>query len=411
MTQDFDKTMDELLRQHGRRGETRPVAGASAHLEPDELNAFAENVLPPAARLRYAAHLADCGACRRLATELTLAAGATFQEEAAPLAVKPPTVTESAWRVWLRALFAPATLRYAVPAVLLLTVSAGAFLTFRNSPQPDRAARSEAPQVAQQPADTNVSGVAENKTNAAPQPPGSVPPANADGAKPGPPAPQPTLSAAAREEQEKPLEVAKNEPLPATERALDKDVKSTSREQPPAAPSGGATAAAPPPGAAEAQPTTQPAPVTATGGLAKTEGPRARRDLPADRMGDDEITRAEGRRANEPAAAGTRGPAKPAAGSTDMPAAPKAKKNAGQKEDDANLKAGQAPETRAAGGRTFIRRGNAWVDTACANGCATTTLKRGSGEYKRADAGLRAIADQLGGEVVVLWQGKAYRIQ
>ena len=77
MKSELDREMDALLRGHARRNNARGAAGAEepvAHLDADELSAFAENTLPEAARARYASHLADCDDCRSIATQVALAA-------------------------------------------------------------------------------------------------------------------------------------------------------------------------------------------------------------------------------------------------------------------------------------------------------------------------------------------------
>jgi hypothetical protein len=82
---------------------------------------------------------------------------------------------------------------------------------------------------------------------------------------------------------------------------------------------------------------------------------------------------------------------------------------AGSRED---RPASKPEERRSAGGRQFVRRGGAWTDTAY-RGQATTSVRRGSDQYRALVAdepGLRAIADQLGGEVIIVWNGRAYRI-
>ena len=60
--------------------------------------------------------------------------------------------------------------------------------------------------------------------------------------------------------------------------------------------------------------------------------------------------------------------------------------------------------------KTFNRRDNVSYDSAY-NGQATTNITRGSDEYKKLDAGLRQTVERLGGTVVIVWKGKAYRIQ
>ena len=69
-----DSQIDVLLKRYGRQaGSGVPVE----HLDADELNAFAERSAPAAARSRYVSHLAECEDCRKLATQLSIAAGAT----------------------------------------------------------------------------------------------------------------------------------------------------------------------------------------------------------------------------------------------------------------------------------------------------------------------------------------------
>jgi hypothetical protein len=70
----------------------------------------------------------------------------------------------------------------------------------------------------------------------------------------------------------------------------------------------------------------------------------------------------------------------------------------------------KASETRTAGGKVFKRADNAWYDSAF-GGQRMTTVRRNSSEYKKLDAGLRSIAENIGGVVVVVWKGRAYRIQ
>ena len=76
--------------------------------------------------------------------------------------------------------------------------------------------------------------------------------------------------------------------------------------------------------------------------------------------------------------------------------------------------ADDAVETRKVSGRRFHREGNAWVDSDYVSGRATVNVKRGSEQYRALIAdepGLRSIAEQLGGEVIVVWKGTVYRIR
>jgi hypothetical protein len=70
----------------------------------------------------------------------------------------------------------------------------------------------------------------------------------------------------------------------------------------------------------------------------------------------------------------------------------------------------RSDSTRSVGGRTFQKKDGVWYDGAY-HGQATINVHRGTDAYKKLDSGLRSIADSLGGTVVTVWKGKAYRIQ
>ena len=67
-------------------------------------------------------------------------------------------------------------------------------------------------------------------------------------------------------------------------------------------------------------------------------------------------------------------------------------------------------EEKRVSGKGFQRRNNVWYDNSY-RGQATTNVRRGTEEYRKLDGGLRSIAESLSGVVVVVWTGKAYRIQ
>ena len=71
-------------------------------------------------------------------------------------------------------------------------------------------------------------------------------------------------------------------------------------------------------------------------------------------------------------------------------------------------------ETRTVSGRRFRRQGGVWIDTGYQSSMATTTVARDSEQFRALvadEGGIRAIASQLPGEVVVVWKGRAYRIR
>jgi hypothetical protein len=70
-------------------------------------------------------------------------------------------------------------------------------------------------------------------------------------------------------------------------------------------------------------------------------------------------------------------------------------------------------ETRTVAGRRFRKQRGMWVDIAYA-GAATTDFTRGSEQYRGLVADepeIKKIADQLDGQIIVVWKGRAYRIR
>ena len=57
MDSEFDKEIDVLLRQTARNGDFVSNNAATAHLDADEIAAFAENALPEKTRQTYMRHL------------------------------------------------------------------------------------------------------------------------------------------------------------------------------------------------------------------------------------------------------------------------------------------------------------------------------------------------------------------
>ncbi|HEY0323571.1 MAG TPA: zf-HC2 domain-containing protein [Pyrinomonadaceae bacterium] len=122
--------MDNLLRRHLRRsassvasakdavGRLDAARESAAHMDADELSAYAEGALPDAARLRYATHLADCDSCRRIVTELVVSSSSLEMEESGSVAQTVEAPSRS-WRERLASLFSPPVLRYAAPALAL----------------------------------------------------------------------------------------------------------------------------------------------------------------------------------------------------------------------------------------------------------------------------------------------------
>lgn len=438
MKLDPNMEIHSLLRRHARRGAVTPIAstlhnesgGGRAeesgltHLDTDELNAFAENAVPAAARARYAAHLAECDACRKIVTELVMTSGVAQElERQAVKNVSSSSVAPArSWGARLSALFAPRTLRYAASVVLLVGLAATAFIVLREkrqmSSRTDEGKYSSNVSPNQnsdgQLADRNATATDQKVTNTNPATPpegvlskpdasgNAVPPTASGGesndvivSQPTPvegpldsPAPAPAVVPSGTLAG-KVSEPKRDEEAVKTGR-LDSTVSTTNEKSKDNKEVGGADSSA------------------SSADLAKN---RADDDRNFDAQGG-ASAESKQRPANQEQSPATTTARKRAGARAQSPPASSAKSEAdsrAEREDITN----QPGESRRAGGRQFVRRGSAWVDTAYKSQ-ATTNVKRNSDQYRALAAdepGLRAIADQLGGEVIIVWKGRAYRIR
>src|SRR5437660_4791601 len=131
-----DAQIDVLLRRYAGPSQSN---AASAHLDPDELNAFAEGSLPEAARSRYVSHLVDCDNCRQIVSQLAISSGAVIAAEAS-------TARETSGDSWgkrFSGLFSPLTLRYAAFAMVLIAAAGVIFLVTRRPRESTLVAQNE----------------------------------------------------------------------------------------------------------------------------------------------------------------------------------------------------------------------------------------------------------------------------
>jgi hypothetical protein len=73
----------------------------------------------------------------------------------------------------------------------------------------------------------------------------------------------------------------------------------------------------------------------------------------------------------------------------------------------------QDTEVRSVGGHRFERRGDVWVDVLYESQ-PTIHVSRGSEQYRALigdEPGIRTIAEQLSGDLIVVWKSRAYRIR
>ena len=385
MKQPENNEIDILLRGLASRERAAPteLAGAvtGAHLDADELNSYAEGVLPPSTRARYSAHLADCDDCRQIVTQLSLAAGPRINET--PISRASATF---AWRTMVASLFAPSVLRYAMPALVLIVVGV-AFFAWRQQQRREFVALNNKQQevsTAIQP-DGAVSkeqsgAFAETRNGATPVVTHGQSPANKAGEK----AEKTTDTAKPASESNTEKEPAKNEVAVA---------------QPAYAPE-----PAPPPAAAKPATTSETKDNAQVASALDDLKPAAARKREADKQG--EKTRADASASASGAAAADA----PAAGKDDDRKKEKALSIASRRAVGRD----EESETRTVGGRRFQRRNNIWVDAAYSDSLSMTTVTRGSEQYRALVAdepGIDAIAKQLSGEVKVVWKGRAYHIR
>ena len=393
MNEETNNEMDLLLRRLGRRPD-KSVADANGdidHLDADELSAYAENVLPAAARARYTAHLAECARCRELVVQLSASAGVVPVAET----IKAPEA--SALRKFLASLFSPLVMRYAVPALGLIIVAAiGLFVLQQKKQEREIAQSREAPKYtitatpdASAPQESTKEFTAQlQKEPATNQARSSGSPGNQAGAAAAPAAP-PAAGVAgdissrdelAKKEQQQPVATdapAVSAPQPVATPDREQQARTESHEE---APQGQANSA-----------------------------------TPAQKPAETAKVKQEDRKDAEVSAARSTKPANIQPGFSGLTAMPSSAARAkAPKENEAEDKNKDDSKTTTVAGRHFRKQGDVWVDTAYNFSRTAISVTRGSEQYRALVADepqIKAIADQLDGEILVVWKGRSYRIR
>ena len=445
MKLDPNMEIDRLLQRTARRRSAASSLSFSArhedggsdgaeqqqqHMDADELSAYAENALPAAARARYMTHLADCDVCRKQVTELVLASGlaSELERQAAP---QPLTALSSSsatpartWRASLAALFAPAALRYAATAVILVGVVAVAFMVFRGGRQmkfdtPDSGSTSAPANQNSQPLNRKQE-IDSDSSGGTPLP--SQTPAAGTLADPLAKDIQTNREGQTASPVVAPADAPKTEnaPAPASPAGpnsnfsldgVDSNDREVARAEDASA-VGGTKQSAPAAQRAEKDKDQKETKVlgATSGGAADLSSAQSRRDADTKKV-EEEVAE---NKIQPPASESQTGARKRAA--SRAKAAANERMAGGESSDDRLLRderANTREEKRNVSGRQFVRRDGAWVDTAYRSQ-ATTNVRRGSEQYRALVAdepGLRNIAHELGGEVIIVWKGRAYRIR
>lgn len=359
---EFDKEIDALLRQTAK-GESAFASGIpnSNHLDADEISAFAENALPGMAKQRYTAHLANCNSCRKSLSNLILRNPETKSETVHA----EETAAISSTIPWHKHLFAFPNLAYTLGALVLVFSGIIGFVVVQNM---NKSQNAEVSQISEKLQSNN--GIFQNN-EAAPTPTGFSNNANIAS----------NTNAASVSSSNSTAEV------PAMNSNMNIIVSKPS-VLPNAAPKNE-------PRREDNSPTAnkennfQADGTIADTQIEKKQDSAAVNDNSAE---DDKTLKSETKLS--------------ARQTSELPKAKTLSSTLkkAEKSDAANS------ETTRVGGKTFNRRNNVWYDAAY-NNQKTTNITRGTSEYKKLDADLRVIVENLGGTVVIIWKEKAYRIQ
>ncbi|HEY8185236.1 MAG TPA: hypothetical protein VIF64_04155 [Pyrinomonadaceae bacterium] len=375
---------------------------ASDHLDADELNSYAEGLVPAPARARYTEHLADCDMCRGIIANLTQAAGIATHAEV-PEQKSRPTLWQK-----LASLLSPPVLRFAVPALVLTAVFGIGLLTMRQHPFSRRSdvARVEAPSepAKVEPLQTETStGSPTLQDSITPQKKGPSPEANDVNKREQ--YFQDNQGRVGQEEASRTGAVAGT--LASKDAGQAGEAGNRAELKPGYAPEPKAAAPAPATSTyTEADKTTQ----LAKEQRAKLDDQESQRDAyknaptPSDEHGPN--------RSVAPRSSTVPLNSRRLDGLVTDRGGPSSAAKKGKVDEKANEKAEM--ETRTISGKRFVRDDNAWVDTAFDHSRTPIRVARGSEQFRALVAdepGLRAIAEQLNGVVIVVWKNRAYRIQ
>ncbi len=400
MELEFDKEIDSLLRKNGeaKRGVLvgdKPDEKPKVHLDADQLSAFAENAIPERSRGLYMSHLADCDRCRRILSGLIALNGEAMPAE--ERVVAPAVTVSTAIEPWYRRLLLP-NLAYVMGGLVLVFGGLIAFTVLQSSNSRDASisqVSSEAPAAARGPMYEDAQSVTDqmaansNAASAVANKSASAPAANAS-------------SNAVSVANNLTAGVTTDEELRKEQRS-DKDAKILTDGADVMQPSASAPVSAPPPPAI-----TKPAP--------KGEAAAMSEAAPAESKDDESRSRSAKRKSAENeksdlsmSSRQTQDLARTQAGGV-APSKPGPSRDAQQNFPNRADNTLDFYEERRISGKGFQRRNNVWYDNSYRSG-PTTNIRRGTEEYRKLDSGLRTIAKSLSGVVVVVWKGKAYRIQ
>jgi hypothetical protein len=388
MELEFDKEIDAILRKARGGGSLAVAAVRSPHLDADSVAAFAENALPQKAKLLYIEHFADCDRCRRMLSQSMLLNSEADRVTASPVLAPAaqPVIP------WYQKLFKTQNLALAMGALVLTFGGILGVVVLQNrqaavnmSQENETAPKPSGPSFNEESATAaaNVAVVQTANTNSATAlatPANTSAAANAQMAVSEPSANKPVMLGGVRADADSGAGASPDSGLIAMAKERPKDQPSSLAAPPPPPPAKSAVMDAVPAEPRKADDERK----------LKSETERQEMDHSVARKRS-EVTRGR----DLPPAASKSGPARSGPLNT----------QSNQVQNQIEM-----PVTRIVSGKTFNNRNGVWYDSAYRNQ-ATINHRRGTNEYKSLDAGLRAIANTVGGTVVIVWKEKAYRIQ
>lgn len=407
---EFDKEIDSLLRQSAGGGETA-FAGLEnpnsqipnpqpLHVDADEISLFAENVLPVKARVRVTEHLADCSRCRKILSDVIALNAETESEN---VHAKPVAAVLPASIPWYKNLLAFPQIAYTMGALALIFSGIIGILILKNATgsQNSSVAQIEKVRESQTSVQNDVSetapvsadnNYAKSNSNAAAN-------SNMSAATNSSMANTAAANSAANKSSGTLARPSSNPPV--REEASVPAERNVTTES--------LTALSPKKQSDE----------TASKDAVAGNAPTARRE--ADNRADaDETVTVSKNEAEAPKKSVAQTPPTASAAATlssrsvsKLPVNRRSTSDLmldGAEKEDKKARKTSAEATRTVSGKTFKRADGVWYDSAY-NQQKTTNIRRGSNDYKKLDSGLRSIAENLGGTIVVVWKSKAYRIQ
>jgi hypothetical protein len=364
------------------------------HLDADTIAAFAENAVPPKAKLLYMEHFADCDRCRRmLSNSILLNSEAVAVTDGAASSVVAESI--GATVPWYLKIFRTPNLALAMGALVLTFGGVLGYLVLQNRSDGNSASVAKVTEKDQSPSSyssepaANTAAVNSANVSAANSVANLSAAPNAPVSNPTPSAPGPSAFA------EPDLAARSDAPGSGGTGSTDSPAKTAGASPEDAK----AASVAPPPPPVAAQPL-----LDRDERKAAEEKEKLKDDSRERVMSKSEATTGDAYGRDGLANAKKTGPNR-ASGPRNV------QQNVQQQElNDLPIAGRMVAPTRSVGGKTFTNRDGAWYDSAY-HGQATSDYRRGTDEYKKLDGGLRKVADAVGGTVVLVWKSKAYRIQ